>query len=133
MTSTQANHVKLHKGKQFLKGHEEELFLYYYETMGDARSYQKLQGYCVTQGWINPDKKRKNRVPGRMALWFAIWRWAIRPENQTQAYEVYQKVEMDDGRFCTLAEWQALLEERAAVCLRDNDFERWKSQNVSVS
>lgn len=124
------NNVKKLRWKRFLAGHEEELFSYYYETMGDARSYGKLQAYCATRGWVN---SRTHKAPTAMALWFSMWRWAIRPENRDAAYQIYQNYERDDGRFCTPAEWDALLDERAMVCLSDRGYEIWREENVRVS
>lgn len=120
---------RLHR-QQFLMGHEEELFVHYYETMGSARSTGKLAGYCVTKGWIN---RQTRKAPSRMAVWFAMWRWAIRRENQSRAYKMYQSFMLEDGHYCDKDEWKALLYERAEVCLRDKDFERWKVENVSLS
>lgn len=120
------NRAKLNQKKQFLKEHDEELFIHYYVTMGGARSTVKLVDYCALQGWLNPITRKP---PSRMAVWFGMWRWAIRPENQERAYQLYNKAKLDDGEYCSREEWLSLLSERAKVCLRDTDFMKWQ-QNV---
>lgn len=119
------NVKQLNEKKQFLKDHEEELFVEYYETMGTARSYIKLVNYCKSKGWIN---RRTGKPPTRMSLWFSMWRWAIRPENHERAYKLFQQAKMDEGEFCSKAAWEELLDERAKVCLRDSDYLKWKGK-----
>lgn len=117
--------AQLNARKQFLKGHERELFIEYYQTMGTARSYIKLVNYCVVQGWMNP---RTGKKPTRMTCWFSLWRWAIRPENQEEAYKIYNQAMLDEGLFCSKETWAELLDERAKVALRDSDYVKWKEQ-----
>lgn len=114
--------------RDFLVGHQEELFEYYYVTMGAARSQNKLVGYCTLKGWVNP---RTRKPPVRMALWFSMWRWAIEKENQEKAYQFYNRSLMDDGKFMTRAQWKELIEERAIVCLRgrESTYQKWKADN----
>lgn len=125
-----ANKKKLNRKKQFLVGHEEELFTHYYVTMGNARSYQKLVNYCLVQGWVNP---LEHEPPTRMALWFALWRWALKSENFARAYELYNKSLIDGGEFCSPDEWKSLLAERAQVCLAERDLEKWKRESGIAS
>lgn len=115
----------LNRRKQFIKGHEEELFVHYYETMGTARSYGKLMKYCGTKGWIN---KSTAKLPTRMTLWFSLWRWAIHPENQAKAYKIYNAHLLEYGEYISPEQWSELLNKRAKVCLRAEDYDRWKEK-----
>lgn len=119
------NIERLNEKKQFLKGHERELFVKYYQTMGTARSYIKLVNFCVIQGWVSPVTRKR---PTRMSCWFSMWRWAIKPENQQDAYQIYNSSLRDEGQYLSWEGWMELLDERAQVCLRDADYVRWKQQ-----
>lgn len=118
------------KRKQFLAGHEEELFVHYYQTMGTARSFGKLASWCVSKGWIN---RQTGKPPTRMAPWFSMWRWAIKTENQEKAYKIYDNSLVDYGEHITRSEWEEFLDNKARVCLRPVDYDRWKEgQSVKV-
>lgn len=122
------NVVRLNEKKSFLAGHERELFDRYYVLMGPARSTIKLVEYCVSHGWLNP---RTGKAPTRMGCWFSMWRWALRPENQEDAYQMYQKSLLDEGLFCTKEAWKELLQERAIVCLEHSVYMRWKQHAIA--
>ena len=81
------------------------LFKYYFQTMGTARSMDKLSRFCKTEGIVNKD----GNPPTRMGLHKAMWRWAIRKENQQEAFEIYTSSEL--GRtFPVIPSWEEWIE-----------------------
>ncbi len=83
----------------------EFLFHYYFQTMGTARSLAKLSRYCASEGMINLD----GNPPTRMGLMKAMWRWALKKENQKDAYEIYTNSELG-ALFPVINSWDEWLE-----------------------
>ena len=87
----------------------ETLFRKYWEEMGDARSLVKMRKWCIAEGYVH-----KNGTPAtKMAIWFKMWRWALKPENQKKAQEIFNKASRDVGEFYTDTEWKEYLDSRA--------------------
>jgi hypothetical protein len=114
--------------KKYLDG---ELLFRKYHALGRAKSVTKLQKWCKENVLVNQDT---GKAPTHMALWFAMWRWALRPENQGTAREIYNqylfdclKPELDD------LGWRELMLKRAKTCFnsgfKDNSFFNWKREN----
>lgn len=58
--------------------------------MGVARSVGMVCKWCKAHGYVNPKTGRK---PKDMAVWFRMYRWMIRPENQEVAYKIFKDAE----------------------------------------
>lgn len=110
----------IHRATQYLDG--ELLFKTYFVTMGMDRSFDKLVQYCADNGIVN---RVTRRPPNRMSVWVAMWRWAIKPENQKIAYEMYNQYKRDIGEYCTWDEWRSILDDTAQSILRENAYARW--------
>ena len=77
--------------------------------MGDARSLVKLYKWCISEGYVH-----KNGKPvTRMAIWLRMWRWAVKPENQKKAQEIFNTACRDSGEFYTDADWKEYIDARA--------------------
>jgi hypothetical protein len=72
--------------KSYLTKHAKKLFTVYWEEMGNARSFNKLQKWCLKRQIVEP---RSLNQPTRMGLWKAMWRWAAK--NRDEAFEIYSK------------------------------------------
>ena len=97
---------------KYLNG--EKLFRYYWEEMGNGRSCVKLAKWAGKQGLKNPNT---GKPPSPMAVWFAMWRWALIPENQKVAYDIYNKAQLDLGGFVSPEQWKEFIKDKASVCL----------------
>lgn len=117
----------IHKATQYLDG--EKLFRTYFITMGVNRSFSKLVDYCIKEGMVN---RLTHRPPNRMSIWAAMWNWAIKPENQKKAYDIYQQYMLDNGQFCSEKEWEELLDRTARNVLEEKRYDRWAG-NVPAS
>lgn len=84
--------------KKYLDG--ERLYRVYWEEMGKARSFSKLQKWCLTHHVVNP---KTLKVPTRMGLWKSMWRWAAK--NRETAFKIYSEAETD----ITPEEWDELI------------------------
>lgn len=111
----------IHRATQYLDG--ELLFKTYFVTMGMDRSFDKLVDYCDEHGIVN---RVTHKPPNRMSVWVAMWRWAIKPENQKVAYEMYNQYKRDIGEYCSWNEWQGILNDTAQNILRENAYARWQ-------
>jgi hypothetical protein len=111
----------------------EILFKYYWQTMGDGRSYEKLAKWCGTEGYISPQTKVP---PKRMAVWLCMWRWAL--HNPEKAFEIKYNDESLDWKNHSkdikrspsyLAFMDAVLVPVTHSCLNDSQYNRWKKLN----
>jgi hypothetical protein len=104
---------------QYIDG--EKVFRYYWEVMGTARSYIKLSKWAKTEGMSNPTT---GKSPTSMAVWFAVWRWAIK--NQEIAYTIYNKALSDNGGFINKEQWKEFIDEKAEVCLNERGYKKFR-------
>jgi hypothetical protein len=104
----------------------EWLYRYYWLEMGSARSIRKLVAYCRSQGIINPETMREATA---MAVWFSLWTWAVR--NSDAAYEIFQKVSYDEGKYYTTAEWDEFIELKAQTAFKKGSrrFINWQKNH----
>jgi hypothetical protein len=70
------------------------LFKVYWLEMGKGRSINKMCGWCKLHGYENPDT---GKPPTWMAVWFRMYRWMIRPENQEEAFQIFSEAEKNDN------------------------------------
>lgn len=119
------NNLKVEK---FLDG--ERLFKYYYEVMGDARSTSKLVEWCKTQGMVNS----KGKSPTRMGVWLAMWRYALKNEQQARKFYEGEKFSEIDNPPMKDSEWLDLLKQRAYTCYYGGKtYENWcRQHNMSL-
>lgn len=91
----------------------EYLFRYYFQTMGEARSFPKLIEHCRAEYVIHPES---GSPPTKMGLYKAMWRWATRKQNQRIAFDIYQNSELGEEYeyFETWEDWLDFLKDRIA-------------------
>ena len=106
---------------QYMDG--KKIFKYYWEEMGTARSCSKLAKWCKSEGMSNPIT---GKSPTTMAVWFSMWRWAIR--NQTEAYQIYNKALSDLGLFISDVEWKVIIDDKASVCLNKKSYDKFRRE-----
>ncbi len=82
------------------------LFKYYFQTMGTARSMDKLVKLCASEGVLNP---AYGNAPTRMGIYKSMWRWALKKENQKEAYEIYTSSELGN-LFPVVKTWEEWIE-----------------------
>lgn len=110
---------------KYLNG--EKLFKYYWEEMGNGRSCILLAKWCASQGMKNP---KTGKIPTPMAVWFAMWRWAILKVNQEVAYKIYNSAHRDMGKFVSPEDWKKELKQKASVCLNQKNYQKWINESV---
>lgn len=93
---------------KFLDG--EKLFRKYFEEMGPARSITKLTEWCKSQGCKNP---LTGKPPTRMGVWKSMWRWALLPENERTAFEIFKKSLASEGELVVLEKWNEYIHSKA--------------------
>ena len=96
-----------HLREKYLDG--KELFYRFYEQMGKASSLNKLQKILYNEGTYNPET---GRPFGTSALFQAMWRWALMPENFEEASAVYKKYLLEYGEVVDDATWKTMINER---------------------
>ena len=89
----------------------EYLFRYYFQTMGEARSFPKLIEHCRAEYMIHPEN---GKPPTKMGLYKAMWRWATRKENQQTAWDIYKSSQLGDEwtQIESWNDWIKFLEDR---------------------
>lgn len=120
-------HITMEKHK-ILDG--EKLFRLYYLEMGSARSVKKVIKQLGDSA-INP---ATGRVVTDMAIWFAIYRWAM--DNLDASYDIISKAAYDEGVYYPKEQWVAKIEKIAKTCLRNSDkaYKKWQTKhNLSES
>jgi len=112
----------LHKRYEILNG--EEVFRYYFVTMGAARSITKLNKYLVSTGKYNP----RTGTISRMAATFSMWRWAA--ENSDKAYEIFNTGMRDSGEFWSREDWDTFLLHKMMMIVKNSPkrLERWQKR-----
>ncbi len=91
----------------------EMLFKYYFQTMGTARSIDKLIRYCESTGIVHPVS---GKPPTRMGVYKCMWRWATSKDNQKKAFEIYNASELDGffEYYDDWNQWKEFLKERVS-------------------
>lgn len=112
----------------------EYLFRYYFQTMGEARSFPKLIEHCRTEYVIHPES---GSPPTKMGLYKAMWRWATRKQNQRTAFDIYQNSELGDeyDYFETWEDWLDFLKGRIASAhqfAKPNEYRNFLRDNGYV-
>lgn len=99
----------------------ERAFRLYWTDMGSARSIRKV----VKQLPSNPNT---NRPYYDMAVWFALYSWAI--ANIDLSYEIYSKAMMDEGKYHTKDEWEEFVQKNLYTTLKRSNrrFKLWLSR-----
>ena len=87
----------------------EVLYKRYWEEMGNARSLVKLYKWCISEGYVHADGKPVTK----MAIWMRMWRWALKPENNKRAQEIFNRASRDVGKFYTDDDWKEYMDSRA--------------------
>ena len=119
----------------------EELFKYYYLTMGDARSYNKLARWASVKYGKNPETGREWTTG---AVWQSAWRWAF--DNLAYAKKVYRDVSFDyflkveqpnnpDAEWSEELfemEWLKTLAQHAKTCMTKAQYRKFLNQNPEI-
>jgi hypothetical protein len=99
--------------KKYLDG--EQLYKVYWKEMGNARSFNKLQKWCLSHQIVNP---KTLTVPTRMGLWKAMWRWAAK--NREKAFAIYSKAETA----VTPEEWDEMIVKYSRTSFQNATFKK---------
>lgn len=102
-----------------------ELFRTYWQILGDGRSLAHLQSSFP----INP--KTGRRVT-RDAGYKAMWRWACRPENYQEAFQIFQRSMMGHGDLWTEDRFKAELKEKARWILTRRQYKSWYHEDIPM-
>lgn len=99
---------KMKKNNNFHEGYMNGgfLFKYYFSVMGTARSMDKLVKLCASDGVTNP---AYGTPPTRMGIYKSMWRWALKKENQKEAYNIYTSSELGE-LFPVIQSWEEWIE-----------------------
>lgn len=94
------------------------LFRHYWLELGEARSLTLL----VKESPINP---RTGERFTKDAFYKAMWRWACRPENERESYDIFRRTTMGNQPEWTLFRWRDELKEKARWVLTPAQYRKW--------
>lgn len=116
--------LKVRNKVKFLDG--EAIFRKYVE-MGKAGSFNHLVRWTIAQGIINPVR---GKPPSKMALWNAMWRWAL--HNPEVAKPLYSDYCLQFGDYLSDSEWKELMEWRAFQLLPYSGYRKYLKKHPEL-